>query len=42
LAVRDALTACGVPGTEILPRALGAAAGQNEDETMLGGAKTEK
>jgi hypothetical protein len=36
LAVRDALTACGVPLKNILPRALGAAPGQNEDETMLG------
>jgi hypothetical protein len=36
LAVRDALTACGVPARNILPRALGAAPGQNEDETMLG------
>jgi hypothetical protein len=36
LAVRDALTACGVPSRNILPRALGAAPGQNEDETMLG------
>jgi hypothetical protein len=36
LAVRDALAACGVPPKNILPRALGAAPGQNEDETMLG------
>jgi hypothetical protein len=36
LSVRDALTACGVPPRNILPRALGAAPGQNEDETMLG------
>ncbi|GEM_PF-2361563 len=36
LALRDALTSCGVPSQNILPRALGAVAGQNEDETVLG------
>ena len=36
LAVRDALVACGVPSQNILPRALGAVPGQNEDETVLG------
>jgi hypothetical protein len=36
LAVRDALTACGVPAQNILPRALGSVPGQNEDETVLG------
>ena len=36
LAVRDALAACGVPSRNILPRALGAMPGRDEDETMLG------
>ncbi|HUW80480.1 MAG TPA: OmpA family protein [Acidocella sp.] len=36
LAVRDALTACGVPPQNIIPRALGSVPGQNEDETVLG------
>ncbi len=36
LAVRDALVACGVPTLHILPRALGAVPGQNENETVLG------
>ncbi len=35
-ALRDALTSCGVPSQNILPRALGNVAGQNEDETVLG------
>ena len=35
--VRDALTACGVPGSRILPRADGDVPGQNEDETVVGG-----
>ncbi|MDD2704118.1 MAG: OmpA family protein [Acidocella sp.] len=36
LAVHDALQACGVPAQNILPRALGAVPGQNEDEAVLG------
>jgi len=36
LAVRDALAACGVPAQNIIPRADGAVAGQNDDETLLG------
>ena len=36
LAVRDALTACGVPPQNILPRALGSVPGQNENETVVG------
>lgn len=39
MAVQGALTACGVPPQHILPRALGAVPGQNEDETMIGGAQ---
>lgn len=35
-AVRDALTACGVAPQNILPRADGAAPGQNEDSTTIG------
>jgi OmpA family len=36
IAVQAALTACGVPPQNILPRALGAVPGQNEDETVIG------
>jgi outer membrane protein OmpA-like peptidoglycan-associated protein len=36
LAIRDALTACGVASQNILPQALGSVPGQNEDETVLG------
>ena len=36
LAVQAALTACGVPPQNILPRALGAVPGQNEDEAVIG------
>lgn len=40
LALRDALTACGVASANIIPRALGAVPGQDDDETLLGaGAK---
>jgi len=40
LAVQQALIACGVPEQNILPRALGAVPGQNEDEAVIGsGAK---
>ncbi len=35
-AVRDALTACGLAAQNILPRADGAAPGQNEDSTIIG------
>jgi hypothetical protein len=38
LAVRDVLVKCGVPVQSILPRALGAAPGRNEDETVVGAA----
>jgi hypothetical protein len=34
-AVRDALTACGVPSSHILPRALGSVDGQDEDVTKI-------
>jgi hypothetical protein len=34
-AVRDALTACGVPSTRIIPRAMGSVAGQDEDVTKV-------
>lgn len=37
-AVRDALAACGVAPQNILPRAEGAVAGQNEDVTTIGSA----
>lgn len=37
-AVRDALAACGVAPQNILPRADGAVAGQNEDVTTIGSA----
>jgi hypothetical protein len=37
-AVRDALAACGVPGTSILPRALGAAPGGGDDDVLIGSA----
>jgi hypothetical protein len=36
LAVQAALTACGVPPQNILPRAQGAVPGQNEDEAVIG------
>jgi hypothetical protein len=36
IAVQAALTACGVPPQNILPRALGAVPGQNENETVIG------
>ena len=36
LTVQAALTACGVPPQNILPRALGAVPGQNEDEAVIG------
>jgi hypothetical protein len=36
IAVQAALTACGVLPQNILPRALGAVPGQNEDETVIG------
>lgn len=36
LAVRDALTACGVAPQNIIPRALGSVPRQNDDETVLG------
>jgi len=35
MAVRDALTACGVPPQNIIPRALGEIPGANNDETQL-------
>jgi hypothetical protein len=35
-AVKDALTACGVPPQNILPRAQGAVPGQNENITVIG------
>jgi hypothetical protein len=39
-AVRDALTACGIPGTQILPRALGSVPGKDENITqVIGGAR---
>lgn len=38
IAVHDALEACGVPAQNILPRALGAVPGQDEDEAVLGSA----
>ena len=41
LAVQQVLAACGVPGTKILPRALGDVPGQNEDETVVGGGAKE-
>jgi outer membrane protein OmpA-like peptidoglycan-associated protein len=37
LAVQAALTSCGVPPQNILPRALGAVPGQNEDQIVVGG-----
>jgi len=36
LTVQAALTACGVPPQNILPRAQGAVPGQNEDEAVIG------
>jgi outer membrane protein OmpA-like peptidoglycan-associated protein len=36
MAIRDALTACGVASQNILPEALGSVPGQNEDQTVLG------
>jgi outer membrane protein OmpA-like peptidoglycan-associated protein len=36
LAVQQVLAYCGVPPTNILPRALGDVPGQNEDETVIG------
>jgi hypothetical protein len=36
LAVRDALAACGVPGTRILPRADGAVPGADENQAVVG------
>ena len=42
LAVRDALTACGMPSQDILPRADGDVPGQNEDETVIGSGGAEK
>ncbi len=36
LAVQAALTSCGVPPQNILPRADGGLPGQNEDETIIG------
>jgi hypothetical protein len=40
LAVRDALSACGLSGQSIIPRALGDVPGQDEDEAVIGsGAK---
>jgi len=37
MAVRDALTACGVPAQNIIPRALGDVPGGDDNETVLGG-----
>jgi hypothetical protein len=34
-AVRDALTACGLPSIRIIPRADGSVAGQDEDVTKV-------
>lgn len=39
MAVRDALVGCGVPTTNIIPRALGEVPGVNNDETQLAPAK---
>jgi hypothetical protein len=39
LAVRDALTACGVKSTSILPRALGSVPGRDDNTTMVSVAK---
>jgi len=40
MAVKNALTACGVPAQNIVPRAMGGGPGQNDDETLIGtGAK---
>jgi hypothetical protein len=39
LAVRDALTACGVKGTSILPRALGDIPGKDDDTTVVSEAR---
>ena len=36
LALRDALTSCGVASQNILPRALGSVPGKNDDEAVLG------
>ena len=36
LALRDALTSCGVASQNILPRALGSVPGMNEDQAVLG------
>jgi hypothetical protein len=36
MALRSALIACGVPSSSIVPRALGAVPGQDEDATELG------
>jgi hypothetical protein len=36
LALRDALSSCGVASQNILPRALGSVPGKNEDEAVLG------
>ncbi|MDD2795155.1 hypothetical protein [Acidocella sp.] len=36
LALRDALTSCGVASQNILPRALGSMPGKNDDEAVLG------
>jgi len=36
MAVQQALTACGVPSQNILPRADGNVPGKNEDETLIG------
>jgi hypothetical protein len=38
LAVRDALTACGIPGTRILPRALGDLPGRDDNAALVTGA----
>ncbi len=35
--IRDALAACGVPGPQILPRAVGNVPGQDEDAAIIGG-----
>lgn len=42
MAVQAALTACGVPPQNILPRAQGAVPGQNEDEAVIGSGGAEK